>query len=99
MFKRLALTALFLAIGVAAAFAAPMPGKVVAVDKQDVRVIVTGKLPAWAKKGASVKFLGARATITGVASDTLTIRSPRAAKTKAGEAVTLDQFKATAAGC
>lgn len=99
MFKRITLTAALLAFVVTAALAAPMAGKVVAVKKQDVRVVVTGKPADWMKKGTAVKFLGTRGKITGVAADTVTITSPNAAKTKVGAAVTFDKAPATGAGC
>jgi hypothetical protein len=99
MLKRLALTGALLAIAATAAFAAPMSGKVVAVKKLEVRVVVTGKLADWVKKGAGVSFLGTRGKIAGVAADTVIISSPNAAKTKAGAAVTFDKPRATAGGC
>jgi hypothetical protein len=99
MLRRMALTCALLAVAVTTALAAPMAGKVVAINKKDVRVVVTGKQPVWVKKGTAVKFLGARSTITAVASDTITIAAPNAAKTKVGAAVTFDKASATGAGC
>lgn len=98
MLRRLSFTAALLAFA-ATAIAAPMSGKVAAVRKQDVKVVVTGKLAEWAKKGTAVKFLGIKGTITSVAGDTLTIASPKAATAKVGDAVTFDKARATGAGC
>jgi hypothetical protein len=99
MLRRLALTGALLAIVATTALAAPMSGKVVAIKKLDVRVVITGKAPAWVAKGTGVSFLGTRGKITGVAADTVTITSPNAAKTKVGAAVTFDKARASAAGC
>ena len=99
MLKRWLLTGALLAAAVTAAVAAPMSGKVVKVQKQEVRLVLTGKPADWVKKGTAIKFLGARGTILGVAKDTVTVSTPNAAKTKAGETVTLDKARATAAGC
>lgn len=99
MFKRLALTTVLLLTCVVAALAAPMAGKVAAVKDKEVQVTVTGKLADWVKKGAAVKFLGAKGTIVSVAGSVVTISSPKAVKAKAGDAVNFDKFKATAGGC
>jgi hypothetical protein len=99
MLKRWLLTGALLAAMSTTAVAAPMSGKVVRVQKQEVRLVLVGKPADWVKKGTAIKFLGARATILGVAKDTLTVSSPNAAKTKAGETVTFDKARATAAGC
>jgi hypothetical protein len=99
MLKRWLFTSALLAAAVTTAVAAPMSGKVIRVQKQEVRLILAGKPADWVKKGTAIKFLGARATILGVAKDTLTVSSPNAAKTKAGETVTFDKARATAGGC
>jgi hypothetical protein len=99
LIRRLVTLLALLAFSATAAFAAPMSGKVSSINKQVVRVIVTGKIAPWVKKGASVKFLGAKAVLTAVAKDTLTITTPKAAKAKVGAAVTIDKSGATATGC
>jgi len=99
MTRRLALTAALLALVVSAAFAAPMTGKVATIKKQEVRVVVAGKLADWVKKGTKVKFLGMKGTIVGVAADTVSISSPKASTTKVGASVSFDKAVATATGC
>lgn len=99
MLKQVFLTVALLALVTATAFAAPLSGKVAGIDKQEVRVTVTGKLADWVKKGVSVKFLGVKGTIVKVGTDGVTISSPKAATAKVGDTVTFDKAKATAAGC
>ncbi len=99
MLRRLALACLVTAFAASAALAAPMTGKVLQVQKKQVRLVLTSKAADWVKKGAAVRFLGARGTIVSVAKDTLVVSTPNAAKTKPGETVTLDKPRAGVAGC
>ena len=98
-FKPLALALVLVTLGVTVALAAPVKGKVVAIDKNRVTVVVAEKLPTWAKKGMNVRFLEARSLIVAISADTVTISCPKAAKTKVGSAVTLEKPKAGVAGC
>jgi hypothetical protein len=100
MVKRLAFALVLLALGASLALAAPMSGKVISINKPEVRVVVKGKLADWVKKGAPVRFLSMRGTITGVSADTVSISSPKAEKTKVGAIVTLEKPRSpSAAGC
>ena len=97
--RRLILTGVLLAMTVSAALAAPISGKVHCIRKQVVCVVLSDKPAVWVKKGAGVRFLGARGTITEVVADTVKISTPRFAKTKVGEVVTLEKPRANVAGC
>lgn len=99
MLKKVCFAVVLLALAAVTAFAAPLSGKVASIDKQEVRVTVSGKLADWVKKGVGVKFLGVRGTIVKVGTDGVTISSPKAATAKVGDTVTFDKAKATAAGC
>ncbi len=99
MIRRFVFTAALLATVASTALAAPIAGKVAVVKGPEVRVVVKGKLADWVKKGTKVKFLGTKGTIVGVAADTVSISTPKAATTKVGAPVTFDKAAATAAGC
>lgn len=100
MRMRLLIAALVLAAGSATALAAtPFTGKVAAIEKQHLCVVVTAKPEAWMKKGAKVRVLGGRATIVNVEPDTICVVSPNAAKAKVGASITLEKPRPTATGC
>lgn len=99
MLGRIVLTVALLAGFATAALAAPITGKVIKVQDKQVRVVLSVKPAVWMKKGAFVRFLGGRSTLTAVGGDTLTITTPNAAKTKVGESVTVEKPRASAAGC
>ena len=86
-------------IGVPVALAAPVNGTVVAIDYYTVRVVIVGKLPAWVKKGHSVRFLEVRSLVVGISADTLDIGSSNTGNTKVGAFVTLKKWKPGANGC
>lgn len=99
MLRRLALTLALLAFGTAAALAAPLNGKVTAIDKDKVQVVVAGKLADWVKKGNPVRFLGTKGKIVSVSADTVTIATPKSGTAKVGQAVTLEKPRPGVSGC
>jgi preprotein translocase subunit YajC len=99
MMKRaLAVLAVFV-LGATLALAAPMKGKVTAIEGKKVTIELTGEKAAWLKKGASVKFQGGVGRVVEIKDAVLTINSKNAAKLKAGDAIELDKGPADLAGC
>jgi hypothetical protein len=99
MLKRLALAAVVLILGAVLAPAAPMAGKVTAIDGKKVQVELTGEKAAWLKKGAPVKFKGGVGRVVEVKDMLLTINSKNASKLKVGDAIELDKGPADLTGC
>lgn len=99
MLKRLALTLGLLVFGAAVAFAAPLNGKITAIDKDQVKVQVVEKLPDWVKAGKNVRFLATKGKIVAVAADVVTITTPKAGTAKVGQAVTLEKPRPGVSGC
>jgi preprotein translocase subunit YajC len=99
MFKRFALSAIFMAAGTTIAMAAPVKATVTSVQDKTIVVKVDGEKAAWFKKGTMIrinkKFNG---KITDVTDDAATLSSPKAGELKAGEAITIDKSLATS-GC
>lgn len=99
MLKRLALALGLLVFMAAVALAAPLKGKILTIEKDQVQVKVTDKLEDWIKKGASVRFLAAKGKIVSVAGDTVTVSSTKAGTAKVGQDVTLEKPRAGVSGC
>jgi len=99
MLKRVALVAVVLILGAALALAAPMAGKVTAIDGKKVQVELTGEKAAWLKKGAPVKWKGGVGRVVEVKDALLTINSKNAGKLKVGDAIELDKGPADLTGC
>ncbi len=97
--RRLLITVVMLAVMATAAMAAPQSGKVIKIQNKEVSLVLGAKPAIWVKKGGPVRFLGARAMVVSIASDTLVLSTPNAAKTKVGETVTIDKPRASGAGC
>jgi len=81
------------------AVAAPVSGIVIGIENYKVSVVVVRKLPSWAKKGTSVRFLDVKSYIVGVSADTVLIASMNAYETDVGGVVTFKRWRAGAAGC
>lgn len=100
MIKRFAVAIAVLALGAALALAAPMPGKVTAIDGKKVEIeLGSAEKPAWLKKGAPVKFKGGVGRVVEVKGSQLTMNSKSASKLAVGEAIELDKGPATLQGC
>jgi preprotein translocase subunit YajC len=99
MLKRLALVAVVLVLGAALALAAPMAGKVTAIDGKKVSIELSGEKAAWLKKGAPVKFKGGVGRVVEVKDMLLTINSKNASKLTVGDAIEIDKGPATLEGC
>jgi ApbE superfamily uncharacterized protein (UPF0280 family) len=97
--KRIALVVTLLALTASAAIAAPLTGKVIAVDKERIQVVAKGKLESWVKKGGKVRLLEGRGIFVGVASDTLTIEAKVADKVKVGDEIELRKPRPGVSGC
>lgn len=72
------------------------PGKVTKVEGDKVTVTMEGAVPAWAKKGATVKALGGAPKIVSVQGNEVTLRltKAKAAKVKVDSNVTLTESEA-----
>ena len=81
------------------AIAAPMKGKVTAIDGKKVQIELVGEKAAWLKKGAPVKFKGGVGRVVEIKDAALTINSKSAAKLKVGDEIELDKGPADLAGC
>ena len=86
-------------LGAAVALAAPMKGKVTAIDGKKVQIELAGEKAAWLKKGAPVKFKGGVGRVVEIKDAALTINSKNASKLKVGDAIELDKGPADLAGC
>ncbi len=99
MLKRLALVLGLLVFGAVAALAAPLNGKITAVDKDQVKVQVVEKLPDWVKVGKNVRFLATKGKVLAVAGDVVTLSTTKAGTVKVGQAVTLEKPRPGVSGC
>lgn len=100
MIKRLLLAAAVVAIGASLALAAPMTGKVTAIDGKKVSIeLGSAEKPAWLKKGAPVKFKGGVGRVVEVKDTLLTINSKSASKLAVGDELELEKGPATLQGC
>lgn len=99
MLKRVALVAVVLILGAALALAAPMAGKVTAIDGKKVQVELVGEKADWMKKGAPVKFKGGVGRITEITDNKVTMNSKKADVLKVGDEIELDKGPATLEGC
>lgn len=99
MMKRFLIVVAVMVLGAALALAAPMTGKVTAIDGKKVQIELSGEKAAWLKKGASVKFKGGVGRVVEIKDAALTINSKNAAKLKVGDAIELDKGPADLAGC
>lgn len=108
MLRRLAFIAVLAGIGVTAALAAPLTGKVQSTAADTVVVVVQFEKIEWVKKGAAVRVVEAekgaligKCMIIDVGDSTLTLLAPKtkAKNLKPGAAVTLDKPKAGMTGC
>jgi hypothetical protein len=99
MMKRaLAVLAVFV-LGATLALAAPMKGKVTAVEGKKVSIELTGEKAAWLKKGAAVKFQGGVGRVLELKDAVVTMNSKNADKLKAGDAIELEKGPADLSGC
>lgn len=108
MLKRLAFVGILAGIGVTAAMAAPLTGKVHSTAADTVVVVVKFEKPEWMKQGLPVRVVRVekevvigKSMIISVADSTITILTPKgkAKNLKPGAGVTLDKPKAGMAGC
>jgi hypothetical protein len=99
MLRRLTFTLALLALGVAAALAAPIAGKVQSTATDTVVVKITCAKIDWVKKGINVKIQGGKGTIIAVGDSTVTIVTPKAKEMKADSTVTFEKAKAALTGC
>ncbi len=109
MFRRLAFVIILAGIGVAAALAAPLPGKVQSVASDTLVVVVNLENVEWLVVGKPVRLLDAdkkgalvgKSMVIGVADSTVTLVAPKGkAKTlKPGSSVTMEKPKAGMSGC
>jgi len=99
MIKRGLVALAALALGAPLALAAPMKGKVTAIDGKKVQIELVGEKATWLKKGAPVKFQGGVGRVSEIKDAVLTMTSKNAAKLKVGDAIELDKGPADLAGC
>ena len=99
MTRRLLLAALLAVFGVSFALAAPIEGKVTAIDGVKVTIELTGEKAPWMKKGAGVKLLGGTGKIVSITGTTLTINTKKAPELKVGGPVSLEKGPAQMTGC
>jgi ABC-type transporter Mla subunit MlaD len=99
MLKRFLVALVVVVVGAALALAAPMTGKVTAIDGKKVQVELTGEKATWLKKGAPVKFKGGVGRVVEVKDAIVTFNSKNAAKLTVGDAIELDKGPATLEGC
>jgi hypothetical protein len=99
MTKRILLALLVLGVFAASAWAAGVGGKVIAVQKNKVKLVTSAAPEAWVKKGAAVKILGGKGTILEVKADTVSITATKPLSLKVGDAVSFEKLRSTAGGC
>jgi hypothetical protein len=99
MIKRFLTALAVVVLGAAVALAAPVKGKVTAIDGKKVQVELVGEKATWIKKGAPVKFKGGVGRISEIKDAVLTVNSKSAAKLKVGDEIELDKGPADLAGC
>lgn len=97
--KRIVLTFVFLALAAASAFAAPLTANVIAVEKEQLRVVLNARPDSWVKKGAKVRVLESKAIIVEMVADTLTLSTTKADKAKVGDEIKILKPRAGVAGC
>ncbi len=99
MLKRFLVALVVVVLGAELALAAPMTGRVTAIDGKKVQIELAGEKAAWLKKGAPVKFKGGVGRVVEIKDAALTINSKNASKLKVGDAIELDKGPADLAGC
>jgi hypothetical protein len=108
MLKRLVFVGILAGLGVTAALAAPLTGKVQSTAADTVVVVVKFEKPEWMKTGSPVRVVRVekevvigKSMIISVADSTITILTPKgkAKNLKPGAGVTLDKPRAGMAGC
>jgi hypothetical protein len=99
MIKRFLVALAVVVLGATLALAAPMKGKVTAIDGKKVQVELVGEKAAWLKKGAPVKWKGGVGRVTEIKDAVLTMNSKSAAKLKVGDEIELDKGPADLSGC
>jgi hypothetical protein len=99
MLKRTLVAAAVLMVAAALALAAPMPGKVTAIDGKKVSVEISGEKAAWLKKGAPVKWKGGVGRVVEIKDSVITMNTKNAAKLTVGDALELDKGPADLTGC
>ena len=97
MIKRFLAAIAAVALGATFALAAPVTGKVSAIDGKKVSVAVTGEKADWMKKGAAVKWKGGVGRIIEIKDNTLTVNTK--AVVKVGDELALEKGPATLSGC
>lgn len=99
MMKRMLLVVLALGVIATAAWAAGTSGKVLAVQKNKVKLVAAARPEGWVKKGVAVRILGGKGTIVEVKADTISITTAKPLSVKVGDDVTFEKARSTAAGC
>lgn len=108
MFRRLAFVIILAGIGVAAALAAPLPGKVQSAASDTLVVVVNLENVEWLVVGKPVRLMDAdkgalvgKSMVIGVADSTVTLVAPKgkAKNLKPGSSVTMEKPKAGMSGC
>ena len=98
MLKRFAFTVAALFLSVVVAMAAPVAGKVTAVDGDKITIELQADKPAWMKAGAPVKIKSVGpGKVAELSGKTVTLTSKKASSVKAGDAVSID--KGGMSGC
>ena len=77
---RLSAALMLLVFAAAVVLAAPIPGKVAAIDGKKVQIAVTGETEDWVKKNAPVKIKGGTGTITAVEGKKITITTAKGSR-------------------
>lgn len=108
MIKRLLITFSILIFGVSAALAAeaaPLSGKVVAIEGSKVQLTISGEAPKWLRKGAVVKLadesgkvVETAAKVSAVAAENVTITVKNADGMKEGDTLSLQKGRVMS-GC
>jgi hypothetical protein len=88
-----------LALTAALAVAAPVKGRVAAIEGKKVTIELVGEKADWMKKGAPVKWKGGVGRITEVGEGKLTVNSRKADQLKAGDELELEKGPAMLEGC
>jgi hypothetical protein len=99
MIKRFLTALAIVGLGAALALAAPVKGKIAAIDGKQVQIELVGEKPDWMKKGAAVKFKGGIGRITDITDNKLTMNSKKAVELKVGDEIELDKGPAMLEGC
>lgn len=99
MMKRMLLGLLALGVLATTAWAAGVVGKVIAVQKNKVTLVMPAAPEAWIKKGAAVRVQGGRGTIVDVKADTVSITTAKPLSVRPGDDLTFEKARSTAGGC